>query len=233
MNIKGLTFSFDKNGDYFFKNESVTFDDGEVHFIEGDNGVGKSTFFSILSGKTSQSSLLELSVSLQNKVYDASGNQLPGSFVSQVHTVYQQYDTMIADRFTVMENLQLANLPIYPGLKRLPQATMFELIEKMSIDITKPAYLLSGGQRQLLAILMALQKPTKILLLDEPTATLDKHNAQLIMQILHQLAGQLKVTMLIICHDKQLVANYGRRVIKIEQLANGQRQFVRSKTGQL
>ena len=150
--------------------------------------------------------------------------QLPIVFTQQVHAVQQNYDSMIANQFTFMENLQLANLPIYPHLKRLPQATLFDVIKTLNIDPNKPAYLLSGGQRQLLAILMSLQKTTKLLLLDEPTATLDKKNADLIMQCLFQLAEQLKVTMLIICHDKELVKKYAQgNSFIIQQLENGTR----------
>lgn len=226
MKICNLTFAFEASDNYFFKDDSVTFDDGKVHFIEGDNGVGKSTFFSILRGMTSKTSKLEVSICMQDVTYRSVDNQLPTAFLDQVHMVRQQYDAMLANRFSVIENLQLANLERYPSLKQLPEAIMLDVLHKMSIDMDRPVHLLSGGQRQLLAILMVLQKPTKILLLDEPTATLDKQNAQLIMKVLHQLAEQLKITMLIICHDKELVAQYGKRVMRIEKLPDGRRQFV-------
>ena len=161
---------------------------------------------------------------MDSTTFNTQANILPYAFTRQVHTVQQNYDSMIANQFTFMENLQLANLPTYPNLQPLPPATLFDVIKTLGIDPNKPAYLLSGGQRQLLAILMALQKTTKLLLLDEPTATLDKKNADLIMQCLFQLAEQLKVTMLIICHDKELVKQYahGNSFI-IRQLENGRR----------
>lgn len=226
MKIYNLTFAFESNNNDFFKDIAVSFDEGKVHFIEGDNGVGKSTFFTILRGMTSKTSKLEVSISLQDVLYRAEKNQLPTAFLDRVHMVRQQYDTMLAHKFSVIENLQLANLQRYPSLKALPEAIMLDVLHKMSIDIHRPVYLLSGGQRQLLAILMVLQKPTNVLLLDEPTATLDSQNAQLIMNILHQLAEQLHITMLIICHDKQLVAQYGKRVMRVEKLPDGSRQFL-------
>lgn len=225
MKIYNLTFAFESNNNDFFKDISVSFDEGKVHFIEGDNGVGKSTFFTILRGMTSKRAKLEGSISLQGVLYKAENNQLPTAFLDCVHMVRQQYDTMLAHKFSVLENLQLANVQSYPSLKALPEAIMLDVLHKMSIDIHVPVNLLSGGQRQLLAILMVLQKPTNVLLLDEPTATLDRQNAQLIMNILHQLAEQLHITMLIICHDKQLVAQYGKRVMRVAKLADGSRQF--------
>ena len=225
MLIKHIAFKFDKtNNHYFFKNLTAQFTPHQVHFIQGDNGVGKSTLFTILQGATDGRMALDASIELEDTTYTAQNNRLLHSFTQQVHTVQQQYDSMIASQFTFMENLQLANLSRYPGLQALPAATLLDLIDAVHIDSNTPAYLLSGGQRQLLAILMALQKPTKVLLLDEPTATLDKKNAHIIMRCLYQLAEQLKVTMLIICHDKELVAQYAQgNSFIMRKLENGER----------
>lgn len=211
MLIKNLLFKFDKNNThYFFNNLTVDFTPHAVHFIQGNNGVGKSTFFNCIQESVNKDSLLEASITLEDSTYTAHNNVLPGLFTQQVHAVQQDYNSMIASQFTFMENLQLANLKRYPRLQSLPHATFFDAIKKLRIDVDLPAYLLSGGQRQLLAIFMALQKPTKILLLDEPTATLDRKNAHMIMDCLYELAVQLKVTILIICHDKELVQEYSR-----------------------
>lgn len=227
MFIKNLSFKFNgKSSEYFFNNLTAEFAPNTVHFIQGDNGVGKSTLFNIVQGTIDKFALLETSITLNGITYTAHNNVLPHAFTQQVHTVQQQYDRMIANQFSFMENLQLANLPMYPGLQSLPHATLLDIIKPLGIDMRKPAHLLSGGQRQLLAILMALQKPTQLLLLDEPTATLDKKNAHLVMQCLYQLAAQLKVTMLIICHDKELVTQYvqGNSFV-MRQHENGERVF--------
>jgi putative ABC transport system ATP-binding protein len=225
MVIRNLSFKFnDKKSEYFFKNLSVEFIPNTVNFIQGDNGVGKSTLFNIVQGTIDEHASLDGSITLDGVTYTAHNNQLAHALTQQVHTVQQQYDRMIANQFTFMENLQLANLPMYPTLQSLPHATLFDIIKPLGIDMRKPVHFLSGGQRQLLAILMALQKPTKLLLLDEPTATLDKKNAHLVMQSLFQLAAQLRVTMLIICHDKELVAQYAKgNSFVMRQLENGER----------
>jgi ABC-type lipoprotein export system ATPase subunit len=225
MLINNLSFKFnDKKSEYFFKNLTAEFTPNTVHFIHGDNGVGKSTLFNSMQGTIDKHALLDASITLDGVTYTAHNNVLPHAFTQQVHTVQQQYDRMIANQFTFVENLKLANLPMYPTLQSLPHATLFEIIAPLGIDMEKSVHLLSGGQRQLLAILMALQKPTKLLLLDEPTATLDKKNAHLVMRCLFQLAAQLKVTMLIICHDKELVAQYAQgNSVMMRQLENGER----------
>jgi len=227
MRINNLSFKFDnkqKNTNYFFKGLSVEFKPHTVHFIQGDNGVGKSTLFTLLQGMNDKNSFLDMSVSLDGVLYTAIHNRLPDTFTQQVHTVQQNYDCMLANQFTFMQNLQLANLPLYPRLRPLPRATLLDIVASLGIDVNKPVALLSGGQRQFLALLMALQKPTKLLLLDEPTATLDKKNAQLIMQLLPQLAEKLQVTILIICHDKELVDTYAQgNSFFMRELENGTR----------
>lgn len=228
MIINHLSFKFDaKSTEYFFKNIAIEFAAHTVHFIQGDNGIGKSTLFNILQGKTNKSMLLDASFSLDGIIFKTHNNSLPQSYTQQVHTVQQNYDAMLANQFTFMENLKLAKLPSYPRLCSLPEATIFDLIASMKIDIEKPAYLLSGGQRQLLAILMALQKPTKLLLLDEPTATLDKKNAQIVITCLYALSKQLQVTMIIICHDKELIEKHAQgKSFIMKLLKNGQRALL-------
>jgi ABC-type lipoprotein export system ATPase subunit len=225
MLVKRLSFKFDNKSDqYFFRDLKFEFASEKVYFIQGDNGVGKSTFFNILQGITDCKAYLDVSLLLEGITYNSCSNRLPQSFTKQVHVVQQNYDAMIADQFSFIDNLRLARVARYPNLEPLPQAKLFEIINILGIDINKPVYLLSGGQRQLLAILMALQKLTKLLLLDEPTATLDKKNSQIIIDFLFKLASELDISILIICHDKELVNEYVRGTkIVMRKLENGER----------
>lgn len=227
MRINNLSFKFDtKHPEYFFKDMAVEFVPNTVHFIQGDNGIGKSTLFNILQNRTDKNIYLHAEIILNDVVFQTHNNKLPKSYIQQVHTVQQNYDDMIASQFSFMENLQLANLPMYPNLRALPFANIFDLVGSLGIDVNKPAYLLSGGQRQLLAILMALQKPTKLLLLDEPTATLDKNNAHMVIECLYKLSEQLQITMLIICHDKELVKKYSKGAsFTMQALESGVREL--------
>ena len=63
---------------------------------------------------------------------------------------------------------------------------------------------LSGGQRQILALMMKLQGNPGLLLLDEPTAALDEENAGLVFDFLKGLP----LTVLAVCHDEELVERY-------------------------
>jgi ABC-type lipoprotein export system ATPase subunit len=123
--------------------------------------------------------------------------------------VHQDCDAMLARQLTVEQNLQCANMPKYPHFSRLPKYhDNAGFIRALGIDIAKPVHLLSGGQRQIVAIMMALQKNARIILLDEPTAALDEKNADMVMQFLATLTKTTEITGLIICHDKELVLRY-------------------------
>jgi len=225
MLIKNLSFKFTAQDAYFFKDLNLKFEPGKLYFIGGENGVGKSTFFHILQGTNQTDTYLEAYVSLNSTEHQTLNNQLPTTFTRLVHTVYQNTETMIADQFSFLDNLSFANLPKYPNLDRLPQINLFDnLLAHLDINLQCPARLLSGGQQQLLAILLALQKPTKLLLLDEPTAKLDSKNARTIMDFLLRIAQQLDLIILIICHDQGLIKEYATGAsLTICKSAHGER----------
>jgi len=181
IRLENITFSFSKNDKPFFKNLTVEFESGKLHFLTGKNGVGKSTLFRLLQ-ETVQGTCM----------------------------VQQNINPMLADQFSFIENVRLAAMPEYPGLCGLPKAKIFpELLNRFGIDMVKPVRLLSGGQRQILAIIMILQKECSLLLLDEPTAALDDQNARLVMQFLQELIVNTGLTVLVICHDVDLMNAYG------------------------
>ncbi|HJZ23227.1 MAG TPA: ATP-binding cassette domain-containing protein [Candidatus Babeliales bacterium] len=116
---------------------------------------------------------------------------------------------MVINTMTVEENVKLAQLPLYPRLQPLSSSTHIPAImHNFNIDHSLPIQQLSGGQKQILAIIMTLQKPTQVLLLDEPTAALDDKNSHMVMQFLNTLAKELDLIVVIITHDKELVESY-------------------------
>jgi ABC-type lipoprotein export system ATPase subunit len=129
--------------------------------------------------------------------------------LQRVRLVDQKFDQMLADQHNFIDNLRFARLASMPTIKSLPlHKPLPDFIERFAIDCTVPVRVLSGGQRQILAILMALQQSVEVLLLDEPTAALDEKNAIMLMDFIHQLAVARGITVLVVCHDQALVDRY-------------------------
>ena len=210
LSVEHLSFQFNKQRSHFFKNLNTSFADSNLHFIQGKNGSGKSTFFRILQGDIHQDEQVSGTILLNEKRYTLKNNTVPSELLDHIHSVRQNIDLMIADQFSVSQNLSFAQLPRYPGftVPKLPQKSMCTLLSNFNIDLDTHVHRLSGGQRQILAISMVLQRPTKILLLDEPTSALDPKNTQMVMDCLQKIAQSLEITVIIITHDKELVSNY-------------------------
>lgn len=190
MNIIQLSYRHHKEAPYFFKDLSFELEAGKIHALHGKNGTGKSVLLGLLSGQKPPKAIVE------GEIRPAGKTML----------VNQRYDQLIADIFSFAENLQFACMNRIPSLiKPLAQTEIpLNFVEKFSIDVDKPVYQLSGGQRQILALLMVLQKPCEILLLDEPTAALDEENAELVFEFLKLL----KMTIVVVCHDRELASRY-------------------------
>lgn len=193
MKIRNLYFKHHKQAPYFFRDLSFDLDEGQINALHGKNGVGKSVLLHILSNNIEREAVME------------------GELIAEkVALMNQQFDQALVGQFSFLENMQFAALKRFPGpFSRLEPLVMQEhflnLLEKFHIDTAIPVNKLSGGQRQILALLMKLQMETKVLLLDEPTAALDEQNASMVFEFLKALKG---ITMLIVCHDQELISRY-------------------------
>lgn len=212
LKISDLSFSFFNHPIPFFEKLSLSFAKGRLHFIRGKNGAGKSTLFRIIGGTVYTGESANGTITINKKSYRLSQSDDRNRLGQKVRLVCQKFDEMLADQFTFIQNLQLAGMPEYPSLETFSdEYHLPALIERFGINFDVPVGLLSGGQRQILAILMALQKSTKILLLDEPTAALDDKNATMVMLFIQELLSvNTALTILIICHDRELVEHYAQ-----------------------
>lgn len=192
MNVQQLSFKHHGEDADFFRNMSFDLAPGRIHALHGKNGVGKTVLLQLLSG------IISSNVFLKGKINATGG----------VALVNQRFDQMIVEEFSFSENLQLANMPRFPNpfytLKPPPPVDP-HLLERFHIDRNLPVKQLSGGQRQILALMMTLQRKAQFLLLDEPTATLDEQNANMVFEFLRNIPHR---TFLVVCHDLELIYRY-------------------------
>lgn len=127
---------------------------------------------------------------------------------------------------TILENLALAdnkgkkyNLTFAINKKRIDYYK--ELLRGMNLGLedklNDKLYLLSGGQRQAVCILMAVMTDPKLLLLDEHTAALDPVASDKILEITKKIVGEKKITTLIVTHNLNHVLNCGNRLIMMNR----------------
>lgn len=227
LGLRNISFKFGQNEPLFFNGINIMFESGKLHFIQGRNGSGKSTFFRIIDGEIRHNELISGSFCLNGKVYSFKNNLVSSDYKAQVKHVVQQVHTMLLEQMTVAQNMAFAHMQEYPFLKLFTTRVASDVfLKEAGIFLDQPVQLLSGGQKQLLAIIMSIHKAGQVLLLDEPTAALDEANAFLVMDIVSKIAIERELTVFIICHDQDISSRYcSGRLISIKKELG---QFVRT-----
>lgn len=222
--LQSFSFAFSSKSNLFFQDINLEIVRPGLTFIVGKNGVGKSTLFKLLQGLVLPGQHATGLLSVHGRSYNFEKPADMQQLHSRCMMMHQMFDTMLAPSFTGYENLAFSLFDTNPGLTQveiLQQKSDF--IEKFAIPLHKPVKHLSGGQRQMLAMLMVSQKDLDLMLLDEPTAALDQKNSEYVMQGILDLALQKDMVIFCIAHDMNLVQKYGTNVITIELNEQGKR----------
>lgn len=184
---------------------NLNFFEGEIHAVLGQNGAGKSTLIKLITG------LYETSSATGSLILNGSDIQLHSvSDARQKGIGYVPQEIEIVDTLTVAENIFAGNLPTNNGvfshnhILKLAQ----ELVEKyeLNLPVSDFAASLSTAQRQTTMIARALASDPAILLLDEPTTSLSKEDAQTLAKTMVRLRAK-NVTMIYITHRIPEVLN--------------------------
>ena len=176
---------------------------GELHAIVGDNGAGKSTMLKIMCGIHRGDAGSMVIDGVPVALRDAS--QAHGHGIAVVHQ-----DLALVECLDVATNMALGNIPKRGRfmldrrrMEREAQGVLDEL--KIRVGSVKTSVgLLSGGERQIVAIARAVRMNTPIILLDEPTAALGVRETAHVGQILRELRDGGKAV-ICISHDLEFV----------------------------
>ena len=185
----------------------------EFVILTGPSGCGKTTLLTLISGLRSiQRGSIKL---LGNELFNAdAATRL--QLRATIGMVYQSHH--LIDFLTAEENIILAMDPSVRAERDMlaKQRRARNLLKQLGLEHkthARPAQL-SGGQRQRVAIARAIACRPKLLIADEPTASLDAENSGLIMQLFRELLDTDGLSILMTSHDQRL-HRYADRIIKI------------------
>ncbi|MEO0759806.1 MAG: phosphonate ABC transporter ATP-binding protein [Cyanobacteria bacterium J06648_16] len=195
--------------------------EGEMLALVGASGSGKSTLLRNINGlQVSDSG----SIHIFGSVLQANGklHSQVRRMRSQVGFIFQQFN--LVNRLTVLENVLVGNLanvsPLRSFLHNFSQAEKIKALAALErVGILNQAYkrasALSGGQQQRVAIARCLMQGAKIILADEPIASLDPESARKVMELLIELNEEQGITVLTSLHQVQMVRSYFKRSVAL------------------
>ncbi|MFC5677964.1 ATP-binding cassette domain-containing protein [Aeromicrobium endophyticum] len=184
---------------------------GEVHAIVGDNGAGKSTTIKIITGIHSAD---EGDVMVQGERM-ASRRSAADAHEHGVSVVYQ--DLALVECLDIAHNMALGNLPRKYGVildRRKMEREAAVVLKELKVrvgNVRTPVGLLSGGQRQVVAIARAVRMDKPIILLDEPTAALGVQETAHVGEIIDELKAAGKAV-ICVTHDLDFAFKHADKV---------------------
>ena len=190
---------------------SMQIEDGEFAFLVGPSGSGKSTIIKLITGELKPSSG---TVHVNGYSLERIRKREIPYLRRTVGVVFQDF-RLIATK-TVYENLAFAMRAVGAQKKEIEERIPYILeLVGMEDKANRHPNELSGGEQQRLAIARALVNNPATIIADEPTCNLAPARAQEIM-VLRQEINNLGTTMLVVTHAKELVEQFGNRVIAID-----------------
>lgn len=207
------------NQNNVLKKLNLTVKQGDFITIIGGNGSGKSTLLNSIAGTF----LVDQgSIKINEKEIKKFKEEQRANLIGRV---FQDPLMGTAPRMTVSENLSIAyrrgqKRTLKKGSSSDERQYFKTLLTKLDLGLEKrldsEMGLLSGGQRQAIALLMATMKNPDLLLLDEHTAALDPKTASVVLELTRKRIEEENLTALMITHNMQDALNYGNRLIMLD-----------------
>ena len=210
LSAEKLQFAYDKNGPLILNGLSVTAPPGKITALIGANGSGKSTLLKNLGR--------QLSPSGGQVLFD-------GKNIATLHRLQMASGIgMLFQENIAPQGLTVEELVAYG---RFPYRRLFEAQTQEDVDAIDAALqraglidlrhrsleALSGGQKQLAWIALALAQTTRVMLLDEPTTFLDLRHQAEVMQVIQALRDDLGLTIIMVLHDVNQASRHADHLI--------------------
>lgn len=220
LSVKNISKEYN-NGITALKNVSFDVEKGEFISIIGPSGSGKST---LLRSINKMIDISQGSILFENRNIEKLKKKEIELVRREIGMIFQNYN--LVERLTVIENVlhgRLGYKSVFAGILGIysedEKKEAFNFLEK--VNMTKYAYQkcneLSGGQKQRVGIARAIMQKPKLLLCDEPIASLDPKTAENIMDYLKKIVTELKITCIVNLHQVDIAKKYSNRIIALNK----------------
>jgi len=220
LSIKNVSKKYN-NGTNALKNISFDVEKGEFISVIGPSGSGKST---LLRSINKMIDISQGSILFEDKNIENLKKTQIELVRREIGMIFQSYN--LVERLTVIENVlhgRLGYKSIIAGILGIyseeEKKEAFSFLER--VNMTKYAYQkcseLSGGQKQRVGIARAIMQKPKLLLCDEPIASLDPKTAENIMDYLKKIVTELKITCIVNLHQVDIAKKYSDRIIALNK----------------
>jgi branched-chain amino acid transport system ATP-binding protein len=183
---------------------SVEISDKQITVIVGPNGSGKSTLLKTIAGLTT---IYEGSITLD----DGKISGLPAHEIAKRGIAYLPQTESVFTQLTVAENFKMAGYTVSESEFESRLKTGLDMFPQISKYMKSKVQNLSGGERQMVAMTMALIRKPKVIMLDEPTANLSPKLATEVLKKISALPTSFGITVLLVEQNARKALEIGNR----------------------
>lgn len=216
LTLEGLSKTY-KTGDTAVSDVTLSVPKGQIMGLIGPSGAGKSSLIRCIN-RLVEPTAGKVMLSDVNLV--GLGKSDLRRQRRRIGMIFQEY--ALVERLTVMENVlsgRLGYVPFWRSfLRKYPAADIeraYQLLDRVGLidHADKRADALSGGQRQRVGIARALAQDPELLLVDEPTASLDPKTSRQIMRLLTEICAERGLPAIVNIHDVPLAQQFMQRIV--------------------
>lgn len=219
LKIRNLKKSYDEQT-MALKGISIDFYPGEYVVVIGPSGSGKSTFIRCINRMIDPT---EGTIEFEGQAVEKLKGKKLRVVRAKIGMIFQNYN--LVGRTNVIKNVmhgRLGQMPLWKSVLGLyveeDKREAMELLKQVGLSeqVYKRADALSGGQMQRVGICRALLQHPKILLADEPIASLDPKSADIVMDQLHEITTKRGLTCIVNLHQVDYAKRYATRIVGIK-----------------
>jgi branched-chain amino acid transport system ATP-binding protein len=202
LEVKGISAGYGKL--QILKEISLRATDGQVTVIVGPNGSGKSTLLKTIAGLTNV---------YGGEVYldDVKISAMAPYLVARAGLAYLPQTESVFVQLTVEENIRMAAYSVNPRDYPERLANSLKMFPQIQNYMKSKVQNLSGGERQMVAMTMAMMREPRVVMFDEPTANLSPKLATLVLNTVRSLATDRKLTVLLVEQNARKALQMGDR----------------------